>query len=97
MDVIAVRELYLFGYLFDWFFDGATKIAAADAVLDGHVARIRLTIDFGSAVLNVDVTKLSQRNALTRRRHESNSFDRFLGVAVRLKIPDHQIIALLAL
>jgi hypothetical protein len=48
-DVIAARQLHLFGDFGNGFFDRAAEIALADAVLDGDVTLIAFAVDFGGS------------------------------------------------
>ena len=81
----------------DGLFDRASQIAAAHAVLDGHIARVGLAIDFRSSVLHFDLAELRQSHALAGRRQEADILDGFLGIAVGCEIAHHQVVALFAL
>src|SRR5437588_532503 len=46
IDVISPRQLNLRAYHSNGLFDGAAKVAAADTVLNGHVALVPFAINF---------------------------------------------------
>ena len=97
VDVVAGRQLDLCIDLLDRLFDGATKVAAANAVLDGDIALVAFAVNFGGAIALFDLAKLRQRDAFTARREQADVFNRFFLVPELLLIAQHQVIARLAL
>src|SRR5580698_8161708 len=97
VDLVAGGQLYLRVDLADRLLHRTAKIAVADAVLDGYVTLASLAVDLFGTVFGLGRGELGKRNALTRRREESNVIDGFLGAAELGQIADDDIVASLAL
>ena len=70
VDVVARGKLDLVVDLGDRLFHRAAQIAAANAVLDGDVALVRLAIDLLGAVFHFDLGQLGQRDPFAGRRKQ---------------------------
>jgi len=57
----------------------------------------RLPVDIVGVIANLDFCQLSQRDALTRRREQSNILDSLLGVTVRFLIAHDYVVDCLTL
>src|SRR5262249_57965712 len=76
--------------------NGAAEVVAADAVLDGDVARVGFAIDHRGAVLDLGGTQLTERDALAGRRQHPDVLDLFDRLTVLRRIADHQVVTLFA-
>ena len=95
--LISGGQLDLPADLPDGLFHRAAQIAPAHAVLDGDVALVSFAIDFGRAVVALDVAELRQGDAFaagaSRRIFSIASLvSRYCG-----QIAHHQVVALFAL
>src|ERR1019366_2690808 len=73
------------------------QIAAAHAVFDRDVARIRFARDLRRPIHGLNGAKLGQGYAFSRGRQQANLLDSLLRIAVFLKVADDEVVALLAL
>jgi hypothetical protein len=58
---------------------------------------LRIAIDLLSAIFYFDLGQLGQRNPFAGSGQQTNIFNRFLGISIRLLVANHQVVARLAL
>src|SRR5271166_3828853 len=94
IDGVADRQLDRGIDLLHCFFDGTAQISTTHAELDGNVSRIRLTIDFRSAIHHIYFRELRQRNPLTRGSEQTDLLNGFLRVSIGRQVTEYQIVSL---
>ena len=69
---VALRQFHFAIDLHHGLLDGAAKVAASHAVLDGDVALVPFPVDHRCAVFDLDVSDFGQRDALAAGRYDAN-------------------------
>ena len=97
VEVVAGGQFHLAVDLGDGLFDGAAKIAAANAVFDRHIALVGLAVDLLRAIFHLSLGQLREGDSFARGREQANVVDRLRRVAIGLLVADHQVVARLSL
>ncbi len=95
--MITTWYLHILGDLVDGLLDRGAQIAPANLKADGQIAGTVFSENVVSVVANLGFGQLSQRDALSRGREQSNILDSLLGIAIRFLIAHHHVVDCLSL